>query len=460
MNDARNDPGSEPVPERDEQPLRDQPPIERTNSGRWRVTIVGAIVLLIVVVLAVLFAWRKRNASYSTVPPSGMTMPAATGDMAGMQGMAMPPQGQVQLTAEEIRQFGVTFDSAEERPLATDVRAEGSVTVDEGKLADVVPKFGGFVDRLHVDETGQPVRRGQPLMDVYSPELVAAEQELLVAGTLERSIGQSAVPGVPASSPHLLEAAKRRLALWDISDAQIEEILHSGHVRRTLTLYAPTSGIVLEKHIVQGQAFEPGQMLYRIAKLDTVWLNAEVREVDAGVVREGSRATAELAAYPGRSFTGRVAYVYPTLDSAARSLGVRIEMPNPHGLLKLGMYATVHITTPVRTALTIRTSAVLRTGTRALVFVDMGNGRLMPRDIVLGTVAGDYVEVRSGLEPGQRVVTSAQFLLDSESNLAEVMKSMIGEMNMPTGGHTAPRSDMQDMRDTPGMQMPSDSSTR
>jgi len=294
----------------------------------------------------------------------------------------------------------------------------------------------------------------------YGESKLAAEQELLVAGTLERSIGQSAVPGVPASSPHLLEAAKRRLALWDISDAQIEEILHSGHVRRTLTLYAPTSGIVLEKHIVQGQAFEPGQMLYRIAKLDTVWLNAEVREVDAGVVREGSRATAELAAYPGRSFTGRVAYVYPTLDSAARSLGVRIEMPNPHGLLKLGMYATVHITTPVRTALTIRTSAVLRTGTRALVFVDMGNGRLMPRDIVLGTVAGDYVEVRSGLEPGQRVVTSAQFLLDSESNLAEVMKSMIGEMNMPTGGHTAPRSDMQDMRDTPGMQMPSDSSTR
>src|SRR5690242_9284482 len=300
MNDARNDTGSNPTPKPDELPVRGQPPIERSSSGRWRVTIVGAIVLLIVVVLAVLFAWRKRNASYSTVPPSGMTMPAATGDMAGMQGMAMPPQGQVQLTAEEIRQFGVTFDSAEERPLATDVRAAGSVTVDEGKLADVVPKFGGFVDRLHVDETGQPVRRGQPLMDVYSPELVAAEQELLVAGTLERSIGQSAVPGVPASSPDLLEAAKRRLALWDISDAQIEEILNSGHVRRTLTLYAPTSGIVLEKHIVQGQAFEPGQMLYRIATLDTVWLNAELREVDAGVVREGSRATAELAAYPGR----------------------------------------------------------------------------------------------------------------------------------------------------------------
>ncbi|MGH7557633.1 MAG: efflux RND transporter periplasmic adaptor subunit, partial [Gemmatimonadota bacterium] len=185
------------------------------------------------------------------------------------------------------------------------------------------------------------------------------------------------------------------------------------------------AGVVMEKSVLQGQAVRPGENLYMIADLSEVWVEAELREADAGGVQEGSAATVELAAFPGRSIQGRVEYVYPTLQEEARTLKARIAIPNPDGRLKPGMYATVRFSTPTRETLTVPTSAVLRTGDRALVFVDMGNS-LMPHEVELGRVAGEYTEVLAGVEPGQRVVTSAQFLLDSESNLAEVMKSMIG----------------------------------
>ncbi|HEX7942190.1 MAG TPA: efflux RND transporter periplasmic adaptor subunit, partial [Gemmatimonadaceae bacterium] len=296
----------------------------------------------------------------------------------------------VHLTANQIRQFGITFGTAEMRPLESRVRTVGTVTVDETGLAQVVPRFGGFVERLHVDATGQPVRRGQPLMDVYSPELLAAEQELLVARNLERSIGESTVPGVPAGTPDLVAAAKRRLQLWDISEAQIEAILRTGEPRRTLTLYAPASGIVLEKNVVRGQAIQSGQMLYTIASLDDVWVEAALREQDAGAVRIGSAASVALAAFPGRPVRGRVTYIYPTLDSTARTIRARIEVPNPDGRLKPGMYATVELTTPTRTALAVPASAVVNTGERAVVFVDLGSGELAPREVVVGRVEGDY----------------------------------------------------------------------
>jgi Cu(I)/Ag(I) efflux system membrane fusion protein len=362
--------------------------------------------------------------------------------------MAMPSDGTVRLGASQLREFGVTFGRVEQRTLESSVRAVGTVTVDESTLSEVTPRFGGFVERLYVNTSGARVSRGQPLMDVYSPELVAAEQELLVAARLQRSIGESTVPGVPVPSADLVAAARRRFELWGISDTQVDEILRSGKVRRTLTLYAPSSGVVLEKQVIQGQAIQPGAMLYRIADLREVWVDVALREQDAAAVRVGSHAEVELASYPGRPMDGRVAYVYPTLDQAARTLRARIEVPNRSGLLKPGMYATVTLTTPSRVALTVLTSAVLRTGERTLVFMDMGGGNLMPMDVETGTTAGAYTEILSGLEAGQRVVTSAQYLLDSESNLAEVMKSMIGQMNMPN----APGAG--DVKNMPEMDMP------
>ncbi|HWG32544.1 MAG TPA: efflux RND transporter periplasmic adaptor subunit, partial [Gemmatimonadaceae bacterium] len=290
------------------------------------------------------------------------------------------------------------------------------------------PKFSGFAEHVYVNATGQPVRRGQPLLDVYSPDLVAAQQELLLAVQLEKNIGRSTVPGVPGATTDLVGAAKRRLELWDISEQQIDEILRTGRTRRALTLYSPASGVVTDKRVVEGQSVMAGQALYTIADLADVWIDVQLREADAAIAHMGSGADIEITGLPGQTFKGQVSFVYPTLDTASRALRARIVVSNTGSLLKPGMYATVRLHAPSRTALTVPTSAVLRTGTRNVVFVDMGAGQLMPVEVEIGRVAGDYTEVLGGLEPGQRVVTSAQFLLDSESNLAEVMRSMISQM--------------------------------
>jgi Cu(I)/Ag(I) efflux system membrane fusion protein len=360
----------------------------------------------------------------------------------------MTSSGTVRLTSGQLKQFGITFGTVEMRTLSSESRVAGIVTVDESRLAQVAPKFAGFVERLYVNATGQPVRRGQPLAEVYSPELVSAQQELLLAGQLQRDIGKSAVPGVPGGTIDLVAAAKRRLQLWDISETQIGEVLRTGKVRRTLTLYSPASGIVLEKKVIQGQSITAGEQLYTIADLADVWVEVSLRESDAAAVRIGSSADIELTGLPGRTFKGRVTYVYPTLDSASRSVRARVVVTNADGLLKPGMYATVRLTTPSRAALTIPTSALLRTGDRTVVFMDMGNGELMPMDVEVGRTAGENTEVLSGLDAGTRVVTSAQFLLDSDSNLGELMKSMMCQMG---AGDKANGGAMADM---PGMDMP------
>ncbi len=391
----------------------------------------------VVAVVVVVWAVASRDRAWTTTPAGGKV------GMEGMPGMSMTEGGSVRLTSAQIRQFGITFGTVELRPLTSEVRTTGVVTFNETRAAQVAPKFGGFVERLYVNFTGQPVRRGQPLMEVYSPDLVAAQQELLLAGQLQRDIGRTAVPGVPASTTNLVDAARRRLRLWDVSEGQIDEILRTGRVSRTLTLFSPASGVVTEKRAVQGQSFMPGERLYTIVDLSDVWVDVQVREMDAADVRVGSGADVEFAGLSGRTFKGFVAYVYPMLDSASRAVRARVSITNtPDNALKPGMYATVRLRTPGRTALTVPSSAVLRTGERNIVFVDMGGGALMPHDVELGRRAGEHTEVLAGVEPGQRVVTSAQFLLDSESNLAEVMRAMMGQMGAG------------DTKDMPGMDMP------
>jgi len=417
--------------------------MSRIRNAVWMSGLAGLALVIAVVWMVV--AHRSNGTPGATDATSGATA------MASMPGMAGATGGSVRLTPDQIRQFGVTFGTADVRPLDATVRTTGTVMADETTLAQVVPKFGGFVEHLYVDFTGQVVRRGQPLLAIYSPELVAAQQELLVAARVDRTVGDSQVPGVPAGDGSLVAATRQRLALWDISDVQIDDVLRTGRAAHTLTLYAPVTGTVLEKHVVQGQAIQAGETLLTLANLGHIWIDIALRETDAGAVRVGSATEVRLTAFPGRPFQGQVAYVYPTLDSATRSVRARIAVANPKGLLKPGMYATVRVTTPLRRALTVPTSAVMNTGDRTLVFVDKGGGALMPRVVVPGRVAGDYTEIISGVDLGQRVVTSAQFLLDSESNLAEVMKGMIGQMNI---------SDMQNPNDTrkandmSGMSMP------
>lgn len=385
-------------------------------------------VLAILAAIAMTVVITSRGDSKSPVASRAGTVAGVTKSQQ-MPGMTMTSGGGITLTSAQIRELGVTFGTVEMRPLVSETRSTGVVTMDETRVAQVTPKFGGFIERLYVNSTGQRVSRGQALFDIYSPELVSAEQELLLAAQLQRNIGQSTVPGVPASNTDLVASARRRLQLLDISDSQINEILRTGRVRRTLTLYSPAAGIVITKNVVAGASIAAGESLYTIADLSTVWVDVQIRETDAGSARVGTSADIEVAGIPSRTFKGQLAYLYPTLDTVSRALRARIVVANGGGLLRPGVYATVHLRTTNRAALVVPTSAVLRSGTRNVVFVASSgaDGHLTSVEIQMGSSGGDYTEVLSGLQAGQRVVTSAQFLLDSESNLGEVMRSMISQ---------------------------------
>ena len=403
-------------------PSTNRPP---TRGGRVTTVVVSSAIVLAAAGIVVIVQQRRAR-SQAGAARVAASMPGMT-NMSGTSG-ARDAATAITVPASQQRDLGITFGTVDVRPLVAETRATGVVTFDERRLAQVAPKFGGFVERLYVNATGQPVSRGAPLLDIYSPDVLAAEQELLLAGQLQRVIGQSNVPGVPASTVDLVAAAKRRLELWDISSAQLDEVLRTGQPRRAFTLYAPAAGVVVTKNVIEGQAIAAGQPLYTIADLSDVWIDVQLREADAAAARTGAGADVEITGLSGQVFQGRIDYVYPTLDTTSRALRARLVVSNTGGTLKPGMYATVHLRTAARSALTVPMSAVLRTGTRNVVFVDMGGGRLAPTEIEVGSTAGDYVEVLAGLEPGQRVVTSAQFLLDSESNLADVMRSMISQM--------------------------------
>lgn len=412
------------------------------------------VVALLLIVAIVALNTRSSNAPARSEPTRSSATPMSGMDMPGMN---VSSDGSIVLTEEDQRRFGVTFGTVQVRELSNEVRTVGTVLVNETRVAKVTPKFSGYIEKLYVNFVGQPVRRGQPLAAVFSPDLLAAQQELLLASRLSKSIAGTSVPGVPGSSVDLVAASKQRLRLWDVSEAQINAVLSTGRVMRTVTLYAPASGIVLDKKVVQGQAIQAGEELYTIADLSDVWVDAQLREADAGAVTVGTPATLEFTSYAGRLFAGRVTYVYPVLAEEARTVRARIAVANPGGLLKPGMYATVRLSTSARSALSVPRSGVVQTGERSLVFVDMG-GKLMPHVVQIGRSGSDYIEVLSGVQAGQRVVTSAQFLIDSESNLGEVMKSMAG-MGSPMPPTPAPVSqeakDMNargaDMRSMPGM---------
>lgn len=407
-------------------------PMTRGAASRTGVLVGAAVVVLLALGI---FAVRRVRSS-----PAASSARAGKAGMDGMAGMSA--DGLVHLTASQVREFGVTYGTVDQRTLTSDVRTVGTVMADESRTASVTPKINGFVERLYVNTTGQPVRRGEALAEVYAPELLAAEEELLLARGLDRSIGESSVPGVPASRGNLLAAARRRLRLWDVSDAQIDEVLRTGKTRRTVTLYSPATGVVMEKKVTVGEAVQAGTILYSVADLGAVWVEAQLREADAGKVHVGSAVDLEFAAFPGRPFKGRVAFVYPTVTEQSRSIRARVSVANADGRLKPGMYATVGVTSPSRMALTAPRTAIIQTGERAIAFVALASGALQPVDVKIGATVGEYVEILSGLAPGQRVVTSAQFLLDSESNLGEVMKGMAGmsggkDTNTPRAGNDA-----------------------
>ena len=395
--------------------------ISRRTS--WAATAVGLVVLVALGAWAL--AGRRRD-----VPAAKASQPA--GDMkdmpatAGMSGMSLPASGTVQLSPVQIRQFGITFGTAERRRMTGEVRTTGVVAVDETRVQDVAPRFGGFVEQLHADFTGRLVQRGERLLVAYSPEVFTTMQELIVAASMARETS-AVVPGAPSSGADLVAAARQRLQLLGVSEAEMDAAIQSGQAPRTVPVRAPASGVVTEKRVARGQAFSAGQTLYTIADLSGVWVNADVRESDAAAVRVGIGADIEVAALPGRPLTGVVTYVQPVMRAETRTVTARISVANTNARLKPGMFATVLLRTGGREALVVPTAAVVRTGERAVVFVDMGGGELMPHEVRAGSGSDDFTEILSGLSAGDRVVTSAQFLIDSESNLGEVMRSMLGQ---------------------------------
>ena len=330
----------------------------------------------------------------------------------------------LKISAEKIQKMGVKVEPAKLQVLDKSVRASGRIEVDESRLTTVTAKFEGYIERLYVNTTNQPVGRGQPLFEVYSPELVSAQREYAIAaqgvGKLDNAGGEA-----QDAMRQLADASLQRLKNWDISEAQIKALAQSGKSHHTLTFRSPASGIVTEKKAIQGMRFMPGEALYQIADLSSVWVQADVFEQDIGAVHVGQKAKIRINAYPGEAFEGRIAYVYPTLNAATRTVPVRIELANPKGRLKPAMFAEVDI--PVAGAtqvVTVPNSAVIDSGNKQVVIVQLGEGRFDPRPVKLGQRGSDFVQVLEGIKEGESVVVSANFLIDAESNLKAALGGM------------------------------------
>jgi Cu(I)/Ag(I) efflux system membrane fusion protein len=332
--------------------------------------------------------------------------------------------GTVKISPERIQMLGVRTEAAARRSMAHTVRAVGTVAADERRIGVVNPKFEGWIEKLLVNTTGQSVRRGEPLLEVYSPDLVLAQREYLVARAAAADMAYADAMARD-NAKAIADAALSRLRNWDISADQLTRLQRSGTATRTLSLRAPIGGIVMDKQALEGLHFAAGDMLYRIVDLSTVWLLADVYEQDLAQIRPGDAASITVQAYPGRVFEGRVAFVYPTVNTQTRTAKVRIEVPNPELLLKTDMYATVEIAAPAETEtmLVVPDSAVLDTGTKQTVLIDRGDGRFEPRAVKLGTRAGGYAAVREGVREGENVVTGANFLIDAESNLRAALQA-------------------------------------
>jgi len=316
------------------------------------------------------------------------------------------------------QEIGVRTETIGRRHLKTTIRAAGKVAYDETRRAEISLKFSGWVREIHVDYTGKLVRAGEPLLSVYSPELLAAQQELLEA--LRPATGSHADPthpGATASDSAMASAARQRLLLWDIPASRIDAIVRSGVAQEVVPIPAPMSGVVVEKNLVQGSAFTAGQALYKIAPVNPIWVVASVYQYELDLVREGMIGEIETPFLGAASRRGRVSAINPFLDPETRTGEVRLEVANPNGDLKPGMFVDVVLERDLGERLAVPESAVLFEGNRRVVFVDLGEGRLAPREVQLGAKSGGLYEVRSGLKAGDVVVTSGNFLISAESRL-------------------------------------------
>jgi multidrug efflux pump subunit AcrA (membrane-fusion protein) len=369
--------------------------------------------------------------------------------------------GTVRVSPDMIQNIGVRTARVERRDLSRRVRAVGRVDYDERLVDHVHTKIQGWVERLYVEYEGEMVKRGQPLLELYSPELVSTQEELLLAARYRDMTSESPFPDVSEGGSALFDATRRRLELWDIPERDVDRLLSTGEVRKSLTLYAPSSGVVTHLMVRKGMEVSPNNNLYTIADLSRVWLHADVYEYELPWIATGQKGRVELSYLPGRSFEGEVTYVYPFLDPKTRTARVRIELANDDLTLKPDMFANVTIETEVhRGVLAIPEEAVIRSGQRNLVIVALAEGRFEPRDLEIGIDSGDgWLEARAGLHEGEKIVTSGQFLIDSESKLREAVQKLLSAgdpdaghegHSMPESGTSAPAADPHAGHEMPG----------
>jgi len=324
----------------------------------------------------------------------------------------------VKISVEKVQKLGVRTEAVALRELIRTVRAVSTVQADERRLHTVAPRFEGWIERLHVNTTGQAVRKGDALMDVYSPELITAQQEYLIALQGVQAVARGSADA-RAGMQRMVESALQRLRNWDISESELQQLQKEGKARQYVTLRSAVSGVVLEKPSIQGKRFMAGEVLYQIADLSSVWVLADVFEQDLGILRLGQSAAVRVDAYPDKVFNGKITFIYPTVTPETRTARVRVELLNVQALLKPAMYARVEFASSrdKGKALAVPESAVLDSGARQVVLVELGAGRFEPRVVKLGIRGDGYVEVLEGVKAGEAVVVSANFLIDAESNL-------------------------------------------
>lgn len=336
------------------------------------------------------------------------------------------PAGTVQISPEKQQLIGVTYGQAERTGGVRLIRAEGRVAFDETRIQQIHPKVEGWIDQVFADYTGQLVKKGQPLLTIYSPEMLASQTELLLAAKARDAMRNNPLPAAFDQSESLWRAARRRLELWDLSEAQIDQVLRTGQPIKNITLFSPASGYITERKAFPQLKVTPGDALYTIVDLSRVWIMADLFEYEAPNIRPGETASLSLQSMPGRKFTARVNYIQPQVDPMTRTLKVRLDMDNPGLRLKPDMFANVefHVNMPVR--LTVPVDAVLDAGERKTIFVDRGDGFFEPRQVTTGERDGGRIQILSGLSGGERIVTSGNFLIDSESQLKAAAAGMGG----------------------------------
>jgi len=331
--------------------------------------------------------------------------------------MGVMPEGTVQLSAEKQQLLGVALGRVEMRPVNRNIRAAAKIAFDESRIVHVHTKVEGWIEQIFAEYVGAPVKQGQPLFTIYSPELLSAQQEYLIALKAKRELANSPTPEIARSTEALYQAARERLRLWDVSEGQIRKLEETGKPERTITFYADHHGIVMERKAYEHTRVEKSTDLYIIADLSHVWAIAEVYEFEAPFVAVGQRARMTLTALPGRTFRGKVSFIYPQLDSQTRTLKVRLDFENPNMQLRPEMFANVELDVSLGQQLVVPEQAVLDSGLKQYVFLNKGSGYFERRDVRVLLRAEGYAYIEAGLKAGDQVVTSANFLIDSESKL-------------------------------------------